>query len=101
MKVYYFFFFKQKTAYEITRGLEFRRVLFRSAGQRERSAVPEDGLDAGVGDVDRLIVRRPGRRVDVERVRRTAVEVLVVGVEGAIGVAAIELRRRPVGEGRR
>ena len=26
-----FFFFKQKTAYEITRGLEFRRVLFRSA----------------------------------------------------------------------
>src|SRR3989454_5878410 len=26
----FFFFFKQKTAYEITRGLEFRRVLFRS-----------------------------------------------------------------------
>ena len=25
-----FFFFKQKTAYEITTGLEFRRVLFRS-----------------------------------------------------------------------
>ena len=30
MVCYYFFFFKQKTAYEITVGLEFRRVLFRS-----------------------------------------------------------------------
>ena len=28
--LYFFFFFKQKTAYEITRWLEFRRVLFRS-----------------------------------------------------------------------
>src|SRR5256885_10116779 len=28
--VVFFFFFKQKTAYEITRCLEFRRVLFRS-----------------------------------------------------------------------
>src|ERR1039457_1368284 len=27
-------FFKQKTAYEITRGLEFRRVLFRSQAAR-------------------------------------------------------------------
>src|SRR6476619_7685860 len=30
-----FFFFKQKTAYEIGQRLEFRRVLFRSSGQSE------------------------------------------------------------------
>ena len=35
------FFFKQKTAYEITRWLEFRRVLFRSN--------PESGLTLGWG----------------------------------------------------
>ena len=31
--VFCFFFFKQKTAYEITTWLEFRRVLFRSGSQ--------------------------------------------------------------------
>src|SRR5215204_6342000 len=31
-----FFFFKQKTAYEITVGLEFRRVLFRSNNRGRR-----------------------------------------------------------------
>src|ERR1039457_2673786 len=42
-----FFFFKQKTAYEITRGLEFRRVLFRSA---ERcSSRPLDGRSSHAG----------------------------------------------------
>src|SRR6266446_5812071 len=34
------FFFKQKTAYELTRWLEFRRVLFRSP--RERDPLPVD-----------------------------------------------------------
>src|SRR6266850_5427697 len=38
LKRFLFFFFKQKTAYEITRGLEFRRVRFRS---REAKNVAE------------------------------------------------------------
>src|SRR5689334_24793061 len=32
VNMYYFFFFKQKTAYEMELRLEFRRVLFRSDG---------------------------------------------------------------------
>src|SRR2546426_10438871 len=36
--IVYFFFFKQKTAYEITRRLEFRRVLFRSGLGRGSAA---------------------------------------------------------------
>src|SRR6266850_3587224 len=41
-----FFFFKQKTAYEITRGLEFRRVLFRSELGVGRFAHPPTPLMA-------------------------------------------------------
>src|SRR5215831_17658127 len=36
--VFTFFFFKQKTAYEMPKGLEFRRVLFRSIGGEHRAA---------------------------------------------------------------
>src|SRR5256885_10927082 len=46
-------FFKQKTAYEITRLLEFRRVLFRSVGARRP---PRRRPEA------------PGRAVDFRRV---------------------------------
>src|SRR6266571_7285075 len=41
-----FFFFKQKTAYELDMRLEFRRVLFRSAGCGGR---PPDPRGAGSG----------------------------------------------------
>src|SRR5205807_3484711 len=41
-----FFFFKQKTAYEITRRLEFRRVLFRSL---MKSRIPFPSAAGGVG----------------------------------------------------
>src|SRR5207253_5230645 len=34
----FFFFFKQKTAYEMATGLEFRRVLFRSGAARRRDS---------------------------------------------------------------
>ena len=42
-----FFFFKQKTAYEIGQWLEFRRVLFRSAtvNQLENRETPTYNLD--------------------------------------------------------
>ena len=45
-----FFFFKQKTAYEITRWLEFRRVLFRSVAAAAYRAVNPRGpwRDRGV-----------------------------------------------------
>ena len=41
MSVCFFFFFKQKTAYEITRWLEFRRVLFRSLCCEFLQRIPE------------------------------------------------------------
>src|SRR5215203_6920674 len=43
MVSYFFFFFKQKTAYEILARLEFRRVLFRS---RARAGRPDGILAA-------------------------------------------------------
>src|SRR2546426_6080545 len=68
-----FFFFKQKTAYEITRCLEFRRVLFRSR------------RPAGLGGrwLDRLI--QPGQRLnaftrDPERAARRMAFRLVAGL---------------------
>src|SRR6478735_3127955 len=56
-----FFFFKQKTAYEVTRRLEFRRVLFRSArpGARRAHHVGRRRLD-----------RRPARGGGAERAPR-------------------------------
>src|ERR1039457_3405969 len=44
----FFFFFKHKTAYEITRLLEFRRVLFRS---RLRSRLGRLRVLFGIGDL--------------------------------------------------
>src|SRR5690606_39887590 len=38
----FFFFFKQKTAYEIFTWLEFRRVLFRSSGRTAPNRSPRD-----------------------------------------------------------
>src|SRR5215467_14999085 len=52
MEDIFFFFFKQKTAYEITRCLEFRRVLFRSRGGGERR--DGSGRDGGGGNQDRV-----------------------------------------------
>src|ERR1022692_4974786 len=53
-----FVFFKQKTAYEITRSLEFRRVLFRSVAERQRTR-PTTGSAPGATPVGR---RQPGDR---------------------------------------
>src|SRR6516162_4105305 len=46
-----FFFFKQKTAYEITRRLEFRRVLFRSIPDPRISALAVRILEAAKAEV--------------------------------------------------
>src|ERR1039457_7544142 len=55
--VSFFFSFKQKTAYEITRSLEFRRVLFRSVlGDAE----PDTVVDSGHGaDRDSYLLAAP------------------------------------------
>src|SRR5258707_1934637 len=56
-----FFFFKQKTAYEILARLEFRRVLFRSLGCQEKCHASEDVarlLSAGSPAGRRLAVAR-------------------------------------------
>src|SRR6266508_5503287 len=42
-----FLFFKQKTAYEMATGLEFRRVLFRSPGPRDRRSAPRGRRPGG------------------------------------------------------
>src|SRR6266566_4021920 len=60
------FFFKQKTAYEITRGLEFRRVLFRSSRFPAKIlAVWEGGLAIHGGVLGGLL-RSEERRVGKE-----------------------------------
>src|SRR6476660_9973181 len=41
-----FFFFKQKTAYEMIWRLEFRRVLFRSGGHTREPVGPRAGIDS-------------------------------------------------------
>src|SRR5215204_1357064 len=60
---YFFFFFKQKTAYEITVSLEFRRVLFRSsAAGAPAPFVCNRGPDVGEPNEDRtLLVAVPDR----------------------------------------
>src|SRR5947207_12133621 len=64
------FFFKQKTAYEITVRLEFRRVLFRSAARLVR----DDVLAARDGDdAHRLGCDSVHRRDGVRRARAGAV----------------------------
>src|SRR5438067_10788040 len=58
----YFFFFKQKTAYEIETLLEFRRVLFRSTLCGKRSLVTVvDGLTRTVDDGDEGSLTAQGR----------------------------------------
>src|SRR5690242_21947520 len=107
-----FFFFKQKTAYEIDMGLEFRRVLFRSTPSpraRPGRAAPRPGsgrsrrghrtastgapsCPAGSGRCGRRGSRwaaacRPGRPARSEERR--------VGKEGrAGGTAEYEIRKR-------
>src|SRR2546426_6210568 len=64
--LFLFFFFKQKTAYEITRWLEFRRVLFRSqtiaearrlwkAVGRENLMVKIPGTPEGLPAIEQMI----------------------------------------------
>src|SRR5205807_6652219 len=55
----FFFFFKQKTAYEITRCLEFRRVLFRSI-TRDAGYVNELEIEIAIQEK----VRRAGGGLD-------------------------------------
>src|SRR3989454_6995413 len=86
----FFFFFKQKTAYEITRCLEFRRVLFRSRRDGERRllhagaaehaerahvAAVAPAPDADAVGVDVRLRRKPaGRRDLIGRLVATEVE---------------------------
>src|SRR5436853_2506215 len=62
---YFFFFFKQKTAYQIPKLLEFRRFLFPSPTPRDRS--PIRNLFPAVRRV--LRARRRGSRLDGRRRR--------------------------------
>src|SRR5882724_13526262 len=62
-----FFFFKQKTAYEMPKGLEFRRVLFRSgAARRPRSRDARASGSPGDEPVDADQVGRASCRERVE-----------------------------------
>src|SRR3989475_12307121 len=62
-----FFFFKQKTAYEITRSLEFRHVLFRSSRrQRRRLSLHEQHVLAGAPEPGRTAGDPDGRAVGIE-----------------------------------
>jgi len=52
-----FFFFKQKTAYEIGQWLEFRRVLFRSQQNATCTAHDDTGImDGSVDGLSTIIV---------------------------------------------
>src|SRR2546430_5813902 len=90
------FFFKQKTAYEITRSLEFRRVLFRSIRARVQLRVGQ----RFVRESDCDSIRRPrDLRLEqlmyglVQRVLdRARVETLDRGALGQIGRASCRER---------
>src|ERR1039458_7626895 len=66
----FFFFFKQKTAYESPKRLEFRRVLFRSPACDADGCLPKPAWcgESSFADTRRVAAKRvlPGaRRVDV------------------------------------
>src|SRR5476649_2679629 len=62
-----FVFFEQKTAYEVTVGLEFRRVLFRSRGERvKRPGMREAPAERQRGECDGGRRRSEERRVGKE-----------------------------------
>src|SRR5437868_13251880 len=95
------FFFKQKTAYEIETGLEFRRVLFRSHPHRRLGGPRGDGAarDGGL----------PQERGSMTRISRVRDEsgwaiVIVLAVTAAVivlGLATLRSEERRVGkEGR-
>src|SRR6266571_6525146 len=60
------FFFKQKTAYEIDMGLEFRRVLFRSHSRRSAEAGEWSADSAVAASTADAVVRSEERRVGKE-----------------------------------
>src|SRR5207245_6958383 len=64
--LFFFFFFKQKTAYELLPRLEFRRVLFRSEVRLDPPAPPpiEVPPPGPVGDKVQNVVRGPRRLED-------------------------------------
>src|SRR6266446_9082104 len=64
--VYVFYFFKQKTAYEITRCLEFRRVLFRSSVGVKLSGTRHLWVKRGAELIAGAVGRSEERRVGKE-----------------------------------
>src|SRR3712207_9352879 len=56
-----FFFFKQKTAYEILAGLEFRRVLFRSQVSNDMGRQRADRVPRAVQNLNESEVAEPVR----------------------------------------
>src|SRR5207253_5696615 len=91
----FFFFFKQKTAYEMATRLEFRRVLFRSRrGHRDRRAARGEGAGR---EPRRKIPRGRGRGVqtggDRGRLRQGNVE-RVSGQAGRAQIGRASCRER-------
>src|SRR6266511_2195440 len=91
---FFFFFFKQKTAYDIFTRLEFRRVLFRSGGGR---AGPEGrwgggGLHSGGSyERDRRFPAGEGGRIAVRVDRREAVALVTLDRPDALNALDREL----------
>ena len=69
----FFFFFKQKTAYEIGQWLEFRRVLFRSRLLLESNKRPAPARVGAFAPVD-VIVPKGGTGCDRSEERRVGKE---------------------------
>src|SRR5215203_5139789 len=85
----FFFFFKQKTAYEILAGLEFRRVLFRSKLLRpvlSRLTSDFGGL-VGVWDCAAALERLHPR----DQTSGGRVGVILVGKLVGVGIQVVEL----------
>src|SRR5256885_1905787 len=79
-------FFKQKTAYEITRWLEFRRVLFRSQSTFGAHFV-EGAVDAFTAEVRvcrMLAVCAAGRILNPKTARRQVIGAMTMGVGAAL-----------------